>query len=306
MRTIGFFVGIVLLFSACDVNTTGSTARDTPTSGTIYISVDESFKPVIEEQIKVFQASFPQAKIIASYKSEAECLKDLQKDSTRMVIVSRGLNSAELSYYESKLQYKPRFANLAYDAVALVLPMNATDSLFRVADIKAMLNGSSKRNKQIVVDGNSATSTVRYLIDSVLKGDTLASNVNAAKGSKAVLDYVAANDNAIGFVGISWIGNPQDPEQLAYLKKLKLGLVECNFCGKDMFGKPSQATISWGQYPLVRGLYYILKENAAGLGTGFINFMSHERGQLIFRRSYLAPGKMSFNKRSTKIKEQNN
>lgn len=306
MKTIYILAIVVLLFSACNSTDTDKLAVDTPTSGTIYISVDESFQPVIQEQIKVFQSSFPNAKIIAEYKSEAECLKDLQKDSTRMVIVSRGLKDNELAYYESKLQYKPRFAAVAYDAVALVLPNNATDSLFRLSDIKAMLNGSSKKTTQLVVDGNSATSTVRYLIDSILKGDTLASNVNAAKGSKAVLDYVASNDNSIGFVGISWIGNPQDPEQLAYLKKLKLGLVECRFCGNDMFGKPSQATISWGQYPLVRGLYYILKENAAGLGTGFINFMSHERGQLIFRRSYLAPGKMSFNKRSTKIKEQNN
>jgi phosphate transport system substrate-binding protein len=306
MKTIYILAIVVLLFSACNSTDTDKLAADTPTSGTIYISVDESFQPVIQEQIKVFQSSFPNAKIIAEYKSEAECLKDLQKDSTRMVIVSRGLNDNELAYYESKLQYKPRFAAVAYDAVALVLPNNATDSLFRLSDIKAMLNGSSKKTTQLVVDGNSATSTVRYLIDSILKGDTLASNVNAAKGSKAVLDYVASNGNSIGFVGISWIGNPQDPEQLAYLKKLKLGLVECRFCGNDMFGKPSQATISWGQYPLVRGLYYILKENAAGLGTGFINFMSHERGQLIFRRSYLAPGKMSFNKRSTKIKEQNN
>jgi phosphate transport system substrate-binding protein len=54
---------------------------------------------------------------------------------------------------------------------------------------------------------------------------------------------------------------------------------------------------------LARPLYYILKENAAGLGTGFMNFMSLERGQLIFRRANLAPAKMNLNKRSGKINE---
>jgi phosphate transport system substrate-binding protein len=51
-------------------------------------------------------------------------------------------------------------------------------------------------------------------------------------------------------------------------------------------------------------MYYVLKENWAGLGTGFMNFMSLERGQLIFRRAFLAPAKMNFNIRTGKIKEQ--
>jgi phosphate transport system substrate-binding protein len=45
-------------------------------------------------------------------------------------------------------------------------------------------------------------------------------------------------------------------------------------------------------------VYFILKENAPGLGSGFLNFMSLERGQLIFRRSFLVPAKMSFAKRN--------
>src|SRR5437762_12154322 len=56
--------------------------------GNIRISVDESFKPVIDSQIKVYQASFPDAHITAEYKPEAECLKDLSNDSVRMVIVT--------------------------------------------------------------------------------------------------------------------------------------------------------------------------------------------------------------------------
>lgn len=83
-----------------------------------------------------------------------------------------------------------------------------------------------------------------------------------------------------------------------------MALVECVNCiEKDVFAKPSQATITFGEYPLARPLYYILKENATGLGTGFMNFMSLERGQLIFRRAFLAPAKMGFNQRTGKIKD---
>ncbi|RYF88701.1 MAG: hypothetical protein EOO03_07820 [Chitinophagaceae bacterium] len=48
-----------------------------------------------------------------------------------------------------------------------------------------------------------------------------------------------------------------------------------------------QQSITSRRYPLVRGLYYVNKENYNGLGTGFVNFLKNERGQLIFRRAYL-------------------
>src|SRR5215467_7933291 len=66
--------------------------QETPTSGAINISIDESFKPVMDSQIKVFESSFPNAKLMVHYKSEADCFRDLAADSTRMVIVTRQLN----------------------------------------------------------------------------------------------------------------------------------------------------------------------------------------------------------------------
>ena len=71
---------------------------DSPEKGTIHISVDESFRPVIDSQIQVFEALNPNTKIIAEYKPEAECFKDLLKDSTRMIIVTRGLTEKEEEY----------------------------------------------------------------------------------------------------------------------------------------------------------------------------------------------------------------
>ncbi len=276
--------------------------QDTPAKGTIRISVDESFKPVIEEQLKVYKSSFPETNIIASYKAESDCFRDLQNDSTRMVIVARGLNEAEASFFENKLLYNPQYGILAYDAVAVIVNRQSPDSIFTLSKLKEILSGKDKITA--VMDGNKATSTVRYLRDSILKGGAFGANVVASENSKAVLDLVAERKDVVGFVGISWISDSYDPVQLAYLKKIRLGLVECVKCEeKDIFAKPSQATISQGQYPLARPLYYIMKENATGLGTGFMNFMSLERGQLIFRRAFLVPAKMGFGKRTGSIRE---
>jgi len=274
---------------------------DSPRDGAINISVDESFKPVISEQIKVYESSYPGTKITASYKSEADCFRDLQKDSTRMIIVARGLTREESSYYNSKLSFEPQFGILAYDAVSVIVNINAKDSIYTLRQLRNMLSGKDTSHT-IVADGTSATSTVSYLLDSVLHGVPFGKNVMAANGSRAVVDYISNNKNAIGFVGSSWVTNDQDPEQKTYANKIRFALLECTKnCDSGSFAKPSQATITYAQYPLVRPLYYVLKENWNGLGTGFSNFLNLERGQLVFKRSYLVPAKMYFGIRTGNI-----
>ena len=56
MKKYVFLFFVMLLLFACK-NQKAVDDRDTPNKGTIYISVDESFKPVIEEQIKIHHSS---------------------------------------------------------------------------------------------------------------------------------------------------------------------------------------------------------------------------------------------------------
>ncbi len=289
--------GILYVMGSCS----GSHERtdiDTPEKGSIHISVDESFKPIIDSQIQVFEALYPNAKIIAEYKPEADCFRDLIKDSTRMIIVTRGLTPVEEKFYQDSLKYGPTWDKVANDAVTLIVNNKSKDTVLTMEKIKGILDGTTGDKQIAVFDGLSATSTVRYAIDSILKGKQFDSKkVFAVKSSLDVINYVASNDNAIGFVGVSWIGNKEDTSQLSFLKKVKIAALECK-CPEKTFVKPYQYNILSRRYPLVRGLYYILKENYNGLGSGFANFMEYEKGQLIFWRAYLGPTRMQFNVRS--------
>ncbi len=280
-----------------------STEVQSETKGTINISVDETFKPVIEEQIKVFESSWPEAQIVASYKSEADCFRDLQNDSTRMIIVTRGLTKEETKFFKNKLDYDPRYVLLAFDAIAVIVNKSSNDSVFTIEQLSSYLKASDGK-RQIVLDGKNATSTVRYLMDSLLRGTEFGKNVVAAENSEAVIDFVAKNKSAIGMVGISWVFGRENSNQKESLDKIKTALVECKRCVSDSFFRPSQATVSTGQYPLFRKLFFILKENYSGIGTNFTGFMKYERGQLIFRRAQLVPAKMGFNNRLTDISEE--
>ncbi|MBZ5859478.1 PstS family phosphate ABC transporter substrate-binding protein [Flavihumibacter profundi] len=271
--------------------------------GTIQISVDESFKPVIDAQIKVFESSFPDAHIIAHYKPEAECLKDLLVDSIRMVIVTRQLQSSEEQRLKDALSFIPVQGRIAYDAVAVIVNKQSKDSILEVSDVKSLLNGTGTLKLRPVLDGLTATSTVRYALDSILKGQELGKTVTAATSSQGVIDYVAGNPDAVGFVGVSWIGNPEDSVHVRLQKKVTIASLRCKICDSSVYVKPNQVNIATLQYPLVRGLHYILKENYEGLGSGFANFLIYERGQLIFRRAYLWPARMQFEVRSAGINE---
>jgi len=290
---------IVLLwifFTGCHENK--RTDLDSPEKGTIHISVDESFEPVIDSEIMVYEALHPGTKIIADYKPEAECFKDLIKDSTKMIIVTRGLTPQEEQYYRDSISESPTWAKIAYDAIAVIVNINSRDSIFHKGELKSILDGSAASNKTVVFDGLKETSTIRYVVDSVMRGKPLdQTRVFAEKNSEAVINYVAGHENSIGFVGVSWIGNPEDTTQMSFLTKVRIASVECN-CPENALVKPYQANIMLGRYPYTRSLFYIIKEQYNGLASGFAHFMQFEKGQLIFRRAYLWPARMNFNVRS--------
>jgi len=295
MRYLYIIMSVCVLASAC--KTSAKTELiDSPSEGRIRISVEESFKPFIEQELKVFALSFPNANIEVAYKSEIDCFKDLASDSTRMIIVTRGLDKKEQANYKDQLSYAPTFGILAYNAIAVVVNKKSKDSVFSMAELSAALSG--KNNKQVVMDGSHLTGVVRFLKDSLLHETPFGKNVVSANGSEEVISYIKNNPNAIGFVGMNWVGDNYDPKQMEDRKIIKMALVECTLCiEKGYYSQPSQANISKGHYSLSLPIYYILKENAPGLGTGLLNFMSLERGQLIFQRAFLVPAKMGFKKR---------
>lgn len=256
--------------------------------GTIHISCDESFKPVIDEEVKVYEALYPKTTIIVHYKPEAECLRDFAVDSIRMIIATRGFSEGEKNFMIDSMHVGPDKLVIARDLIAVIVNPAAKDSFFTIQEIKDLLTGRSKKNLIPVFDGTRATSTVRFMLDSVLRGESFGKNVQAAQSSVAVIDYVSKTSNAVGFVGYGWVGNEDDTTQLAYMKEVKTAYVESTDSA-GFYIKPTQYSIYNNSYPMVRDVVYTLKERHQGLGHGFAHFLYTMQGQLIFRRAYLMP-----------------
>jgi len=302
-KNVGWVYVLLLFLTACHSAEKVDPSLDTRFKGTINISADESFKPVIEAQKQVYEASYPDAKLNIHYKPEADCLKDLTADSVRLVIGAKRITNEELRFVADSLKVGPEQMLLAYDAIAVIINPEQEITRFTLNDLKHILQGSFKKNLIPVFDGLKATSTVRFIVDSILRGDTLTRKTLAARSSEEVIDYVSKNPDAIGFIGVSWIGNKDDAEQKSFLTKVRLAELECKRL-PGQYCQPIQVNIYNGLYPLKRELVSILKENHRGLGHGFTDFMTAERGQLIFRRAYLVPGYLPFIVRSTKLRDK--
>lgn len=275
---------------------------DTPGRGTITISADESFRPIVDELVKVYESNNYGTKINVQYKPEADCIKDLWNDSIRMVISTIVLTDGESKRISDSLKVTVEQLPVARDAIAVIMHPGAKETEFDMNDIKSILAGTYSRPLIPVFDGVKATSSVRYIVDSVMKGAKLTSSAVAARTSDSVINYVANNPNAIGFVGVSWIGNPNDDQQLSFVKKVKI----CRLKSTDSAGNyilPVQANLYGRLYPMTRDLTYIVKEKYRGLGTGFAELMATEIGQLIFKRAYLMPGRRYYVIRPIQLNE---
>ncbi|MCR6721448.1 MAG: substrate-binding domain-containing protein [Chitinophagaceae bacterium] len=140
------FIFLMMLEAGCDTYKEKAEALpDTPLRGEIHISADESFKPIIDEHVKVYESNNRGTKINVHYKPEAECFKDLLVDSIRLIITTRGLSKQESRFVSDSLKVEPESLNVARDAIAVIVHPQSPDSLFTMDEIRAVLTGTFKK-----------------------------------------------------------------------------------------------------------------------------------------------------------------
>ena len=301
MKRQFWLIGIVLLLalSACrSKSKEGQT--DTYSSGVIAIAAEESFEPIIQEEIDVFESLYPLAGIVPRYTTEVEAINLLLKDSVRLAIATRTLTEEEMNSFHSRKFY-PREIKLATDALALIVNRANPDSLLSVRDFRRILTGEAKSWKQVnprsglkeiqVVFDNKNSSTVRFAMDSVCGGKPLATeNVSALNTNQQVIDFVAKNPEAIGVIGVNWLGNRSDTTNLSFKEEIRVMAVSAeDVATPENCYKPYQAYLYYGNYPLARPIYAILNDPRNGLPWGFTSFMTSDKGQRIILKSGLVP-----------------
>lgn len=295
---IALVAALSVLLSGCG-NKPDRGEDDTLTSGTIKIAVDETFRPIMEEELQVFHALTPDATVHPVYCSEVEAMKLLLADSVRLAVTTRQLTDQETAYFNEK-KFFPVSVKLATDGLALIVNKQNTDSLITVDRFREILTGkvtdwkqlnpASRQGKQELVFDNPNSSTVHYVLDSICGGEPLSKNVKALKTNAEVISYVAKTPAALGVIGVNWIGNPADSTRLSFNDAIRIMAVSrADSATVENSFKPFQAYLALNRYPLTRNVYILLNDPKSGLPSGLTSFLTDFRGQRIILKSGLVP-----------------
>lgn len=285
------------VFCSCESNTKNS---DTPTSGHVWIAVDESLNPLVEVEERVFESVYPNAHIDFIYTSEQEVVKLMLTDSVKLCILTRHFTENEKKHFD-EIKITPRYSPFAKDAIAIILNTEVKDTIFTLTQFAKILDGTYSSWQEInpkqddkkvkIVFDNSGSGAIRYLKDSLLFGKELGVNCFAVSNNKSVIDRVESDPQSIGIIGMSWISDQEDSVSHSFLKRIRVA----ELVPKDLMNaqaetmKPYQAYVALKQYPFWRNIEMINCSGKTGLGTGFASFVASDKGQRIVLKAGMVP-----------------
>lgn len=277
-------LALFTMFSSCIESDKKENEKETILKGKVTILVDETLKPIIEDQIEVFESKYD-AKITMNVKSENELVQAFLNDTSKVAILSRKLTGEEAKKFELK-RIIPKETIIGTDAIAFITNTKNKDSLIALQDVLLFMQGKEQTKIKGLVFDNPNSSTVRYMnelagLKEIPKKGVFSFNVN-----DDVIKFISENDGMIGIVGVNWLYQPV-PAMKDIVKKVNVLNVK-GLSGNEYYA-PTQNNIAEGKYPLARDLYIINCQGYSGLGMGFASFVAGEVGQRIILKSGLFP-----------------
>lgn len=305
---------VAVAMVSCGKSKTGG-VEDTTTSGVTSIVCDQSFQNILNQDIEVFEYTYPKASIVPYYTDEQSCIDSLMNLSTRLIVTAHELTQDQKDML--KLKNRPaRTQRLAVDAIALIVNKENDIDELSMQDLRDIFSGKVtrwgeitptklKRDSIAVVFDASGSSIARYVNDSILRGEKFKKNVYAQGSSEKVFDLVANRKNAVGLIGVSWItadmkGKSESVEETVNrlnqndttvidFDNSRIKVLKVRSDDQIVGYKPYQVYIYDGRYPLYRSIYVTCNGPVGGLPQGFYCFLTGFIGQKIIQNTGVLP-----------------
>jgi phosphate transport system substrate-binding protein len=146
------------------------------------------------------------------------------------------------------------------------------------------------KGEVVLVVDKANSSNIKFLIDRLGISGSKSLRVFAAGSNPKVIEYVKLHPNAIGIIGSNWISDGDNPTSLGFIRSVHvMSVAEKDGLDKSKYIQPFGYNLALKTYPLRREIKIILKESHLGLGTGFVNYVCGEMGQLIVLKAGLIP-----------------
>lgn len=295
--------------------------------GSATIFCDDGFRNILNEEIEVFEFSYPESSIIPFFVSEQDAIDTMMSDGTQAIIVTQELTKEQKDYIKSKFKRVVKTHCIAVDAVALITNKGNRVTSLSMKEIGDILNGRITRWSQLagndttfikLVFDNAGSSTVSYMREKFLpEGSKISDNPHAyaQKDNAQVFDVVQKDPDALGIISVSWLG-----DDLSLAKKVPVEQRNKDYANQndtiatnlttevnvvrvsnpteandfDPTGyKPCQVYINSGEYPLFRKVYMISTASNSTVLHSFYTFVTGFVGQKIISKTGILPYHMN-------------
>lgn len=300
MKIPGLIIVIAGFVSLLVLNGCSSGNLDNPRNGTVAISADESYRPLVQALTSAYEGIFPAAHFDVIYRPEQESILSLLQDSSRLAFTSRPLNAKEKEMIRQQ-SGAIKEQKIAIDGIALIVGKANQDSLITIEELKGIfsgqisdwsqLEGSEQKGPITLVFDYANSSNLEFMLKRFGVKDVTKLPIYTSNSNEKVIEFVKENRLAIGFIGVNWISDGQ----AVLAERLSKGLRVMGVSDKanpnsiSDYAQPFQNDLKKGRYPLARFIYIISREGYSGLGGGLMTYIARDVGGLIIEKMGLVP-----------------
>ncbi len=224
--------------------------------------------PIAQKIAEAYMKENPDISISISGGGSGNGIKAIIDGTTDIADSSRFIKGKEIKLAMEKGRYPVPFS-VAYDCIVPVLhPTNSVKNL-TTDQLKAIYKGEIKNWKKVggpdrrivVVSRDTSSGTYEVWAKKIMKKERVFPGALLQASNGAVLQTVAKNKNAIGYIGLGYMNKSVKPVTVNNVKGT------------------SETTLN-GTYPVGRPLYMFTNKWPEGEIAKFINYILHpEKGQ---------------------------
>jgi phosphate transport system substrate-binding protein len=256
--------------------------------GFIQVKGSDTIVNAAQEVSEEFMKDYPHVFVAVTGGGSGVGIASLINKTCDVATASREMKSKEIEV-ALKHSVTPKEFTVAYDGVAVIVNKDNPVDKLTIEDLHKIFTGKAKNWKEfaggrdlgiVTISREVSSGTHIYFKEQVVQlgkkenTDEFSNETLLLSSSQAIVEEVAANESAIGYLG------------MGYTSERTKSLAISN--GKDYFS-PDVNNVMKKKYPLSRGLYFYTDGEPNGIKKLFIDFAMGPKGQERFKATGFVP-----------------
>jgi len=280
ISSVGMSALLLTMFAVATIMSGCSKSDDNSDGEKTFITVkgSDTMVHLVSTWAEVFMKENPGLEVSVTGGGSGTGIAALLNGTTDICAASRNIKDKETKLASQK-GIVPKEIVVARDGIAVIVnPANPVAEL-TVEQIGKIFTGATQRWDQVggqaesieILSRESSSGTYVFFQEKVLNKKDYAQKAKLMPATSAIVQSVASNKNAIGYVGLGYA--------IAAKDKIKVLAVKADDSSTSVI--PSEQTVKSGEYEIARPLQLYTNGDVTGVVKKFIDFCLSSQGQEI-------------------------